>query len=285
MKTLNKLFLLIFASLTMTSCLVDDDVATDAYGDAPSLVGFTNATASAGVVADGEVKTYNAIVELTGPQLREIEGDVTFSVSVDDASTAQAGVHYEAFGGQTFTLTKAQSYIGAVPVNIITAGIDPTTVTEAPVLVLNIDNVSGSDSDALANGRTGQIKITINYLCPVDLSGTFLVSNSVCPANTFTVAITDNGDGSWALPQGDGGLMQYCTSNDIDNPGNIIVICGEVQPTDDVVYCTALDADGNAYGIGCITGGTWDEVAGILTIEHTDAFFGVGPYTSTWIRQ
>ncbi len=123
--------------------------------------------------------------------------------------------------------------------------------------------------------------LTVN--CFADLSGAYTVSNSVCGAGSTgtipTINISQTPDGNWYLETADGGLLQYCTSNTaLVNDGTISVVCGEVLPTSSLAFCPD-------YGIGCITGGTWDQESGILELELNDDFFGNGEYTATYIRQ
>ncbi|SHJ75141.1 hypothetical protein [Pseudozobellia thermophila] len=120
--------------------------------------------------------------------------------------------------------------------------------------------------------------------CYADLSGTYTVTNSVCGEGSSgtipSVTITETPDGSWQLETADGGLLQYCTSNTgLVNGGIISVICGEVSSSSsDTDFCPD-------YGIGCITGGTWDQETGVLELQLNDDFFGNGDYTATYVRQ
>jgi hypothetical protein len=123
--------------------------------------------------------------------------------------------------------------------------------------------------------------LTVN--CFADLSGSYKVTNSQCGEGSSGVIplvnISQTPDGNWYLETADGGLLQYCTSNTaLVNDGTISVVCGEVQPSSSLAFCPD-------YGIGCITGGTWDQENGILELELNDGFFGVGDYTATYVRQ
>ena len=129
--------------------------------------------------------------------------------------------------------------------------------------------------------KSQSFNITVN--CFADLTGAYTVTNSQCGSGSSgtipTVNISQTPDGNWYLETADGGLLQYCTSNTaLVNDGTISVVCGQVQPSDNIAFCPD-------YGIGCITGGTWNQEDGILELELNDGFFGVGDYTATYVRQ
>src|SRR5690606_38637725 len=173
------------------------------------------------------------------------------------------------------TLSQNENFIDKLNVTIITDGITPP---ETYTLVLDI---SSSTGDAVINGRREQIVFTINYSCFADLSGDYLYTNDFCnTVNSGT--ISPNSDGSWFLSVADGGFLHTCTSNtSLLNEGNINVVCGVVLPTTDLAFGS------DPYYIGQILGGTWDEVAGVLSMQHQDSFFNGGPYfwNSTYVRQ
>ncbi|CAA0162973.1 hypothetical protein [Tenacibaculum maritimum] len=124
------------------------------------------------------------------------------------------------------------------------------------------------------------ISATIN--CFADLSGTYLVTNDACMPS-FTTTISNNGDGTWRIESGDGGFLHLCTANaTLVNWANITVVCGKVQATSDLRFGSSA----GTYDIGDIKGGSWDETNGILTMEHSQSFFGFNPtWTSTYTRQ
>lgn len=279
----NSKFLILFllaSCFTFTSCLVDDEVASDTYDQGPNFVGFdvtgTATEAATSVVSDGQ--EYSAVlkVAVTGPGFTELEGDVTITYEVnEELSTAEENVNF-ILEDNTITLTNEMNYMGTIPVTILTEGIEAPS---SEVLVLDIVEVT-TEENVVANGRRDQMFFTINYNCFADLSGTYTVTNSVCPTVSFQATITANPDGSWHIDEADGGLLNYCSTNDIMNPGNIMVICGEVPASQDLYYCI------DGYNIGCITGGAWDEDTGTLTLSHIDEFFSWsgGSYTSTYVR-
>lgn len=168
MKTINKLLTFMIV-LTLSSCLVDDNVDTKSYDQGPNIVGFSNTKIPASVSADGNTSIVNVPIEITGPTSVGMTEDITVNVSVDPASTATADVHYS-FMPTTVTLTAADGYTGSVPVTIITAGITPP-LAESPVVTLMITSTTGDNM--VVSGRSGESNITINYLCYSDLAGSY----------------------------------------------------------------------------------------------------------------
>lgn len=277
MKNLKNLTLLLLL-LFLSSCLVEDEVITDNYGDSASLAGFTSAARTLSATADGSDYNYQIDLSLVGPQSVTSSQDVTVTVSVDPSSTAEEGVHYS-LSSMSTTLSPNSNYIGSLPITVITAGITPP-LAEAPVLKLNITSVDGSN--VVANGLKSSVDLTFIYQCFADLTGTYAVTNDFCFPN-FMTTIASDGAGGWLIGSADGGFLHQCTSNtSLLNPGTIVELCGEILPSTALQFGT----DGG-YGIGDILGGSWDAENGILTMQHQDVFFNGGPYfwTSTYVRQ
>jgi len=122
-----------------------------------------------------------------------------------------------------------------------------------------------------------------------DLSGIYSMTNSLANDPDLDcslprlVEISMNNDGTWYAETADGGFLEFCPYDEIysvANPGNFTVKCGVVIPLESngVSFC-------KDYGIGCITGGTWNQEEGILILENTDIFYNYGNYTSTYTRQ
>ena len=267
--------LLAIVGLSSCDALLDDEV-TD-YGTGPDFVGFTRSSVTAPFEVDGTTKTYNAVIDLFGPGSEFFTEDVIVTFEVDGANTsAEEGVQYDIQGGNTVTLSEANNYTASIPITVYTEGVEPPT---EETLALTITNLESAATDPIIiSENDDQLLIILSYICFADLSGTYTMTNSVCGAEVTDVTITANEDGGWYLSTADGGLLQYCTSNTgLQNDGVIIEVCGEIVPSDDVAFC-------GSNGIGCITGGTWDAEAGVLTLEHNDTFFGVGNYTSQYVR-
>ncbi|MFZ0490543.1 MAG: hypothetical protein WAM00_09875 [Salegentibacter sp.] len=270
-----KFFAVAMLVLSISSCdpLLDDSV-TD-FGTGPDFIGFKSSEVTAPFAVDGEDHVYNSTIKLFGPGLHDFTEDVTVTFQVDEAnSSAEAGVNYS-LASNSVTLTKENDYSAQIPITIVTEGIVPPV---EKTITLEITDVSTSAPDVIISATGNKQEITVSYSCFADLSGTYTMTNSVCDPQVEGITIEANDEGGWYLSTADGGLLQYCTSNTgLQNDGNIIVVCGEVKPSNGFAFC-------GSNGIGCITGGTWDPETGTLTLEHNDTFFGVGAYTSTYVR-
>lgn len=264
----------------ITSC-EDASVGSDEelnYNTLTNVVQFPSATATASAVADGDVKTYLAKIQVAGPDKANLVGDVVASISVDPSSTAVEGTNYT-LAQNSITLKRSENYLANLPISIITNGITPPS---SETLVLNISAVNANGQNVLVSGNKNKVIITISYSCFADLSGTYLVTNDWCAPSEIETIIA-NADGSWNLSSADGRWLSRCTGNTtLPNPGNIFVVCGVVLPSTDLEYGT----DGG-FGIGDILDGSWDPVTGVLTMDHIETFFNGGPreWTSTYIRQ
>ncbi|UKM65134.1 hypothetical protein GSB9_01696 [Flavobacteriaceae bacterium GSB9] len=270
--------LLIVMGLSVTSCLLDDTNLADSFNDGPNFTSFSNLNQTVSAVADGNIVTANVNIELQGPTLVGFSEDVALTIAVDAANTtAVEGVHYT-LNSTSLTLTKANNYIGTIPVSIITDGIEPPLAV-APELTLEFTDANGTN--VISSGKS--TTLTIIYQCFADLSGTYLVTNDGCDNGSIgtMTTITQNADGSWFLGIGDGGFLGYsCTANGgLNNFANIVELCGEIIPTDDLEY--------GFLDLGTILGGTWDAENGILTMQHRQTFTGnwAGSWTSTYVRQ
>jgi len=278
MKNIIKSFILLtIMSLTVTSCLIEDENLTDTFNDGPNFSNFSVFTRNLSAVADGNDISASVVVELQGPTVNKISEDVTVSISVDPSSTAIEGVHFR-LNATSVTLTKNNNFIGHIPFTIITEGIVPP-LDVAPIIVFKIAETSGV-GNIISSSKTA--KFSIIYQCFADLTGTYSVTNDFC-SSIFTTTITKNSDGSWRVGALDGGFLHTCTSNTtLINGGNMVELCGKILPTGD------LDFGTNAgFGIGDVLGGTWNSDTGVLVLQNQDTFFSGGPYmwTSTYIRQ
>ncbi len=270
---------LALSAITFSSCLLDDK-KTD-YGTGPDFVGFTNSSSVTAFEVSGEVKTYDLPVQYFGPSSTKNTADITVSVDIDlENTTGEAGVHYD-FQPATITLKAEDGYVGYVPVTILTENADaPDEVTLTFVLT---DVQTESDFEMIVSEKQESTNLYVTYVCPIDISGTYAFDNSVCnpqeKSHYKNATITKVGDGTFNLSTADGGLLQFCSSNTgLVNSGSIMISCGKVLPNDSFGFC-------GSNGIGCITGGTYDEETKTLTLEHFDTFFGVGAYTSTYVLQ
>ena len=169
MKNYIKYLPVLFVTLLLTSCLVDDEDPFDSFDEGVNLVGFTDSEVNASVVADGSSSEVLLPVTFAGPTASSYTGDFTASVTVDPSSTAIEGVHYS-LSSTTLSLSSTTNYITTFPITIITDGIEPPLAV-APILTLNIVDIS--DSSIVPNGRTASIDVTIEYLCYSDITGSY----------------------------------------------------------------------------------------------------------------
>lgn len=275
-------YLLIGALFTVVACS-DDETLNDQIEGSPNLAGFHTGAQSLSAVSNGEQYDFTVPVKVFGPTASELDGAVTVKISVDESSTAIEGTHY-LLNTNEVTLSEDGDFLGNLPITVLTEGID-APLAENPKLVLNIQEVTG-------NGRVvaSAKPITLNffYLCYSDLSGTYSVSIDHTRCKTapyaanfpFTVTISADPDGSWHLSSADGGFLGRCTGNaGLANAGNIVELCGAIQFSDDLEY--------GSLDIGTITGGTWDDVTGTLTLNHKQSFSANWPsnWTSIYVRQ
>ncbi len=278
MKSLKYILIIAGLTLILPSCF-DDETLRDQIKASTNLIGFDGSSQALSAVTDGEIYNFNIPVKAFGPTSNELTGSAQVTFSVDEsASTAIAGTHYN-LPTTNITLSEEGDFLGVLPIEVLTEGIQ-APLSENPKLVLNVDQVTGG-SNVIASGK--QITLTLFYLCYSDLSGTYLVTNDAC-SPSFTVEITKNVDGSWHLTSADGGFLSKCTPNaSLLNAGNIVELCGAIQPTGNLDF----GSDGGSYDIGDITGGTWDADNGILTMTHTQSLWSTRPgsWTSTYVRQ
>ena len=170
MKKLLKLISIIVVTLMFTSCLVDDVATTVNNDQGPNLVSFANKASLIGGIANGDEYEFQLNMKVIGPTAIEMTSDVTATVSVDPASTAVEGTNFR-LDSKSITLSKGSNYLGKLPITLLTDGI-MAPLAVSPVLILNIESASGTN--VVNNGK--QLKITLNYLCFSNLSGSYSVT-------------------------------------------------------------------------------------------------------------
>lgn len=276
---MRNVLVLALSAITLSSCLLDDEKTE--FGNGPDFVGFSNSSSVTAFEVSGEIKSYNLPVQYFGPSSSKNTADIVVSVDIDlENTTGEAGVHYD-FEPVTITLTAEDGYIGYVPVTILTENAEaPDEVTLAFTLT---DVQTESTLDMVVSEKQESTKLFVTYVCPIDISGTYAFDNSSCDPQDAphyaNATITKVGDGTFELSTADGGLLQFCSSNtSLVNTGTIMISCGEVLANNSFGFC-------GSNGIGCITGGSYDEATQTLTLEHFDEFFGIGAYTSTYVLQ
>ncbi len=209
-------------------------------------------------------------------------------MTVDMASEEDLGSvsHYEVVkqfnGGEEISLATHESLPFTVNFTQLSQFLENTSLSEDDLRIgdvftfkVRVHKNDGGSFQYLSQA----FNLAVN--CFADLSGTYTVTNSYCGTGSSgtipPIAISQTPDGNWALATADGGLLQYCTRNtSLVNGGIISVICGEVMAASPD-FC-------GSNGIGCITGGSWDQETGVLTLQLNDSFFGIGDYTATYTR-
>lgn len=274
---------LLAGALAISFSCSDDESLVDQIEQTPNLVGFHTATQALSAVTNGEEYDFTVPVKVFGPSVNALDGSVTATVSIDESSTAVEGTHFTLDSKQV-VLSEDGDFVGVLPITVLTAGIE-APLAETPQLVLNVQQVSGN-GNVIASGKP--ITLNLFYLCFSDMSGTYSVTidHARCESPPydanfpFEVEISANPDGSWHLTSADGGFLGRCTGNaGLDNAGNIVDLCGVIQFSDDLDY--------GSLDIGTITGGTWDDVTGTLTLNHKQSFSANWPsnWTSIYVRQ
>lgn len=174
MKTINKFLILMVLSLSFTSCLVDDDVMTDAIADTPDLVGFMSSSRNALVTEGTGSYDLETTVGVIGPNIATITEDVQLSIEVNAASTAIEGVHYT-LGDTSLTLSPSTGLSGVVPFTVLS---DDSSITAPSSFTLILDIVASSGGNGvIPSGKTGSQTINISYLCNSDLAGAYVTTS------------------------------------------------------------------------------------------------------------
>lgn len=246
---------LCFAALAATflaSC--EGEIGSDEpldFNTGINAVSFGTASTSAQVVSDGEVKVYNAKIQLMGPSVENVTQDITVNVSIDkDASTAVEGTHYMPLEETSVTLTNENNYLSVIPIRIITNGITPP-LTDTPTLVLNIDNITGGSSNVVLSGNHQTVAIDIEYLCFSDLTGVYTI-NYTSGAQPHTV--TEISDGLYECDYFPGFPTDPTTAFTFKD------VCGELTMLD-WGYTNVIE------GTGHVDPGTGDIIWDDVTVE------------------
>ena len=155
---LNFFIVVLLASFTVSSCLLDDE-KTD-FGKGPILAQFEKPSITANFIKDGSVTPYNVAITIIGGKNKPLNEPVDITISADPSSTATSGVEYS-LAATTFTIPAGEMSVDAV-INVNTANLDPF---DAKTLVLKIDSSSESVSES------NLAAITLQAVCSLDLSG------------------------------------------------------------------------------------------------------------------
>jgi len=257
MKNIKYLLLLLLGFTVMYACDEDDAEVYDIPGG-NNLAIFELSKTALTRIADGTEHAIHVKMKLQGPSLNDLKSDVTVTIAADESSTAVEGVHYR-IDEASFTLVPGQRFIGLYSgITMLTEGIE-TPLDKSPILVLKVSAVSG-DNKVVASGKT--LPVTLNYACPSDLAGDYIVTvirdgAVITPYSAVTIKMTDVGTyrtsevGHWSQATLGG------------NPGFTFTdVCGVLSvPNQNLV-------DLYSNGVQGFIPGTIDEATGTLHIVY-----------------
>jgi hypothetical protein len=185
--------LVVLGGAFLASCegTIGSDEPLD-FNTVTNVAGFPEATTTASIPVDGTVQTYEAEILVNGPTVGNLQGDVSMDFSVDPASTAVEGIHYQPLESTSITLTDSGNYLGLIPINIITGNIPEPPVTKT--LILNIDGIQTSEGTVVLSGNKSSVVININYSCFSDLAGVYTATINGTP---YTVNVEQTGQGEY----------------------------------------------------------------------------------------
>lgn len=288
MKNIKKLLGLLTIALMVFSCTDDYDEVIQVSGEAGFQVNVTSQS-SGSLLGSPEsgVDLADAAVAVSDSEL-----DLNVVLTTGDLSTvSKVEVTKQINDGPIIVVNESTTLPLNVTLNTVADFLQGSGLAESDLrigdVVRFVVKVTKTDGQVFLFNNQGRFSLTLN--CSYDLTGTYFVTNSACD-NTANnggiplINISQNADGTWYAETSDGGLLQYCTSNNILNDGSFDIFC------EGVVSAESTEG-GSAYGtysggaIGYITGGSWDQASGVLVLELLDEFFGVGAYSATYTRQ
>jgi len=280
MKKLNKIVYLFIAVMLFYSC--NSDVETVAkikdtngiiVNIASSSTGSFLGSPEAGV-EDLSMASVTISESLANIVVNKISGSMSGVEKIQLTKSLNGSNRVLVTEGTTFPLTAEMMNISDLLNGL---GVDESDLRIGDVIAFEVRTVQNDGDVYYFNKSMGKFSMTLN--CSYDLAGTYTMTNSVC-GSSETVTISQNSDGTWLASHADGGLLNFCSTNDLTNPGSFAVSCGGiVEASDNVTYC-------DGYGIGCIAGGEWNQETGTLVLNNTNDFFSWADaeYTSTYVR-
>jgi len=167
MKTTKYILILLILSLsTFNSCLVDDKISYDLNDSTTNVVTFEVITTTLACVANGEEYTFALKMKLVGPTAKDIQNDITVTVTPSTKSTAVNNDHYKIVH-PSITLTPEDNFLGLLEVTLLSEGNsapmddDPAFLTYvAPILVLDIS--ATGDPMVTGSGKSGTFTLGFN---------------------------------------------------------------------------------------------------------------------------
>src|SRR5690606_32260944 len=268
MKKIKNIFFVAFCLGSLISCETETDVDTPAEiaDENGAMINVSSGSSGAFLGAPQGADFANSEVEISEAyltlQIRMISGSVSDIEKFEIVKSIN--------GGEEIVVSETTTLPYTIELESIEDFLSGTDYTEDELRIgdqisFKVKTIQ-NDGDVYYYDRSmGVFTLTLN--CAYDLAGTYIMTNTICN-NPQTVTISQNSDGTWYASTADGGLLQFCTSNtSLTNDGSFSVVCGGVvEASNDVAFC-------GSNGIGCITGGLWDEGTGVLTLEHSNTFF------------
>jgi len=171
MRKLKYILMFMLTVVFLNSCLVDDSTDYDLNDTGKNVVTFNLTSSNLSIPATGLEQIVSFDVKISGPSVKDLKNDITFTVAANSSATAVAETHYRIVTS-TVTLKKSDNYLGKVQVAIITAGNAPLEEGDlgyeewlknykAPVMVLDITSATGEEN-AINSGKS--ISAKINYV-------------------------------------------------------------------------------------------------------------------------
>lgn len=276
MRKMKKLsfIIVILCSTLLSSCFDDAFNISEEIKATDNVIGFVKSNASVSGIADGTEYEFSFPVQVFGPTSDQLTGTYTAKVSVDPSSTAVEGVHYR-LEEKVISAGEEGGFLSLFSLVMLTEGIE-TPLAENPVLILNVSDAEGP-GNVMASGA--QLKISMLYLCPSDLSGDYVTTIVRDDGQTYVYeeTITEIGVGQYR-----GESVGHWAPGAIGGtPGfNFTDVCGTITvPTQNLVdlYSNLVSQAGKSYV---------DPETGNIHIEYTIPLSaGDRTYKADYVKQ
>ena len=266
--------IVILCSTLLSSCFDDAFNISEEIKATDNVIGFVKSNASVSGIADGTEYEFSFPVQVFGPTSDQLTGTYTAKVSVDPSSTAVEGVHYR-LEEKVISAGEEGGFLSLFSLVMLTEGIE-TPLAENPVLILNVSDAEGP-GNVMASGA--QLKISMLYLCPSDLSGDYVTTIVRDDGQTYVYeeTITEIGVGQYR-----GESVGHWAPGAIGGtPGfNFTDVCGTITvPTQNLVdlYSNLVSQAGKSYV---------DPETGNIHIEYTIPLSaGDRTYKADYVKQ
>jgi hypothetical protein len=170
MKTIKYLLIFVLGITSLMSCLVEEEERSSANDQGPQVAGFADASHSIAGIANGDTYDFDLKMQVKGPNINDMQSDVTVNIEVDPSSSAIEGTHFS-FSSKSVTLSRSNNYLGFLPITLLTAGINaPLAPEDVPTLYLRVSDAN-SNENVVGNGKL--LQVNFNYLCFSDLAGLY----------------------------------------------------------------------------------------------------------------